>query len=271
MRLLVLLAGCIFISSTFAQRCKHPGDRLRDARRCDAFFVCETGGRKTRMLCPKAPVGSPLSKGEDRLRFNAAKKVCDWPGNVDCNGKTTPTKKTRTTKKVTTTTKKPRPITTPKPVIDDIPKKQKVCFKAKGQSPGTFRVRPGHITSIKITHQRGRVTCDLNTRGTYSYFGCSKLFDGYLAMVIVDNKNKVIFPPRDIVKVNKWGFYMWEDENGDYYKPTDKRLTFNFDKPVKVHRDAEEYTLWYGEDFLGLSEASDNDGEVCTRVEVHYK
>lgn len=221
------------------------------------------------MLCPRAPRNSPLSRGHDRLRFNAKYSVCDWPGNVKCgyNHKTT-------TKKPVTV--RPSPVTEiqPSPTPVEIPLKQKVCFESKSDKPGTIRVHPGKsISRLKITHQRGRITCDTLTRDTKSRFGCSTHFRDYIGIVIADSNRKLVFPPKSVKKLNKWGFYKWEKPKsvGDgLYDGMDKQLILDFDTPYKVGGRTGELYLWYGEDFLNVEEAG-NRGRVCTRVEVSYQ
>ena len=236
--------------------CRRTGDRIPDPNRCDGFIVCSTGGRKEKMVCPKAPANSPLSRGHDRLRFNSQLMVCDWPGNVVCESDRKPT-----------TTKKPVTIGTPKTKID-IPKKQKVCFESKGDKPGSFKVRSGEsITQLKISHQRGRVTCDTTTDDTNSRFGCSKHFLGYVGIVVADKNRKIVFPRKK--ELNKWGFYKLKAPSGQFYTGNDKRVIINFDTPFKVGQQTELF-LWYGEDFLNVEEAG-NNGRVCTRVEVNYQ
>ena len=229
------------------------------------------------MLCPKAPANSPLSRGHDRLRFNPKYSVCDWPGNVDCdsNRKLITTKKTVTARPAPITVRPDltvtvRPSSGPTPV--EIPRKQKVCFESKGDKPGTIRVLPGKfITQLKISHQRGRVTCDTLTKNTKSRFGCSKHFSGYIGIVVADSNRKLVFPPMEVQQLNKWGFYKWQKPNGDgVYDGMDKKLILDFETPYKVSQQTDELYLWYGEDFLNVEEAG-NRGRVCTRVEITYQ
>lgn len=242
------------------------------------------------MLCPKTPKNSPLSRGHNRFKFNAQLKVCDWPANVQCENDNKQTKlpkkqknskkrrnkqkrkksvkKSKKTRKQPNTT--PTPPTTPKDSNDIILMKQRVCFQAKGDKPGRFKVRPGgHISRLTITHQRGRLSCDTNTRGTSSRFGCSIHFSGYLGIVVADSSRNLVFPPREVKRLNAWGFYRWMTPEGRMYTENDRQLVFNFVTPYKIGKGVDELFLWYGEDFLNVEEAG-NRGRVCARVEVVY-
>lgn len=48
------------------------GTFQRDLRRCDAYFVCGSGGEVSSGLCPQP------------FLFNEAAQACDWKENVDC-------------------------------------------------------------------------------------------------------------------------------------------------------------------------------------------
>jgi hypothetical protein len=214
------------------------------------------------MLCPKAPVGTPLVGEETRLRFNAEIQVCDWPGNVECGGATKTTKKpTKKPKKTSPPVKKTKSLSVTR---------GRACIGAKGDKPGTFKVKPGRIKQIKLQHLGGKLTCNKTFAGSDSFWGCSKHFSGYLGIVIADENNKVIFPPKSVVKINRWGFYMWEDPSGTYYTENSKSLIFNFKTPVEVDSKAKKYSIWYGEDFLNIEEG-ENAGKVCASVVVTYK
>ena len=114
----------------------------------------------------------------------------------------------------------------------------------------------GEISSIKLVHLSGRVSCAAR-QNRFSNWGCD--VGENLATYITNVSNKIVFPPISGVKTYKLSG-IWSNS---------PELTFNnLTVPMKVST-GEQFRVWYGEDLKGQSE-HDNGGKTCSDVFALY-
>lgn len=132
-----------------------------------------------------------------------------------------------------------------------------VCFGAKNHQFGRFYApKGGRLAAIKLVHLYGYVSSDTGKVCQWSYWGC-----GYdeINVVVTTKSNHVLFPPSQFIKSStKWskiiGYNSWSPE----------LVLSVFSHPYWVSS-GQELRLWYGEDFVNLSEG-DNGGRACCDV-----
>ena len=135
---------------------------------------------------------------------------------------------------------------------------KEVCFGARGNSYGTFSMpHNGEISSIKLVHLSGRVSCAARQKNRFSNWGCD--VGEFLATYITSVSNKIVFP--DISGVKKYKLSgIWSNS---------PEVTFNnLTVPMKVST-GEQFRVWYGEDLKDQSE-HDNGGKTCSDVFALY-
>ena len=164
------------------------------------------------------------------LFFNDKIKVCDWPRNVECylyQGKT--------------------------------------CYGSYGEKYGTFKSsQTGYLSSLKLIHLDGYVTCKYYKPTYKSFWGCNSEDTGFKYLVntwITKSNDQVIFPVTTTTPYDIFGNYKLEgfDQLSGYLK-------WDADKydPIMLQQ-GEELKIWYGEDYNNIHEF-DNDGEHCVEV-----
>ena len=136
-----------------------------------------------------------------------------------------------------------------------------VCFAAKGDKPGKFRLnQDGAVYAMKLVYRSGYVGC--SGVGTASHWGCNNSgSQKHIGVLVTDNKNEIIFPK---VEINSSGFYRLPgyNLNSSYVAFTD------FSTPM-YGRKGQDLYLWYGEDFYDSTEA-DNIGATCADVYAKF-
>ena len=116
----------------------------------------------------------------------------------------------------------------------------------------------GEITSFKLVHLRGEVSCSQTVAGHYSYWGCAK--NEWLDTLLTNGRNAVFFPQNH----NKLGRYQLPGIRSNSIELTFNNLTV----PLRVAT-GQEFRVWYGEDLRDRSE-SDNGGQTCMDVYALY-
>lgn len=136
---------------------------------------------------------------------------------------------------------------------------REVCFGVRNDSFGSFRMQfSGKITSMRLVHLSGNVTCYSTQPNEYSYWGCKR--NDRLRTIITDSRNSRVFPSQ----TNLPRFYQLHG-----IKSYSEKLTFsNLTIPLKVGI-GQEFRVWYIEDFRNQSE-SDNNGKTCADVYALY-
>jgi len=127
-----------------------------------------------------------------------------------------------------------------------------VCFGARGSQFGTFKIKKsGLLSSIKLVHKSGQVSCRIPTSGL-SFWGCGT--NSISAMITTDG-DQVLFP------VGAKGPWF----NIPEYNSKSPELIYPYaSNPVKVSA-GQTLRLWYGEDLRHYTE-SDNSGKSCADV-----
>lgn len=136
---------------------------------------------------------------------------------------------------------------------------REVCFGARNDSFGSFRMQfRGKITSMRLVHLSGNVTCDSTQPNYYSYWGCQN--NDRLRTIVTDSRNSRVFPSQTDLK----RFYTLHG-----IKSFSDKLTFyNLTIPLKVEI-GQEFRVWYIEDFRNEFE-SNNNGKTCADVYALY-
>ncbi len=138
--------------------------------------------------------------------------------------------------------------------------KSPVCFGARGDQYGKFTTfnRNIFVSQFMLVHRTGTVTCNKNSKGAYSYWGCIP-HTARLEVILTDQKNKILAP--DASKVHsKFGRYTLAG-----YTSSSSALVFCAPKKPHCVFANSELRLWYGEDFRGYAE-SDNAGKTCADI-----
>lgn len=140
-----------------------------------------------------------------------------------------------------------------------------VCFGAKNDQFGRFSVRSsGRLTTLKLVHLYGYVTCDTRQITYWSYWGCGVYYSGdKINVVITTAANHVLLPPSQII-VHQGA--KWSRVPG--YTSVSPELVLSFFNPYSV-QSGQELRLWYGEDFVNVSEG-DNGGTACIDIYAIY-
>merc|ERR1712136_203931 len=132
-----------------------------------------------------------------------------------------------------------------------------VCFAAKDDKPGMFRLNQnGAVYALKLVYRSGYVGC--SHMGTASHWGCNNSeSQKSVGVLVTDDKNEIIFPKTEI---NSGGFYRIPGYtlNSTFVAFTD------LSSPMYGSKGQELY-LWYGEDYMDLTE-EDNVGTTCADV-----
>jgi len=132
--------------------------------------------------------------------------------------------------------------------------KSNVCFGAKNNQFGTFRIRQtGTLNSIKLVHKNGYVACWCGWGMEKTKFGCNER----LSTVITNQRNQVAFPSN----LRYDGFYKLPPYTG-----RSKELVL--DNPTSHNyfvRNGQEMRIWYGEDLKDHWD-HDNCGTSCVDV-----
>ena len=133
---------------------------------------------------------------------------------------------------------------------------REVCFGARDDSFGSFRMQlNGNITSVRLMHLTGNVTCSRNK--PYSYWGCGD--NEMLRTIVTDSGNGKVFPSQSLERSYKLRGI----------KSNSEELTFsNLTKPLKVET-GQEFRVWYNEDLRNEFE-NDNNGKTCADVYALY-
>ena len=133
---------------------------------------------------------------------------------------------------------------------------KEVCFGARGNSYGTFFMpQNGDISSFKLVHLRGRVSCGRADRS--SNWGCEAGVK--LATFLTNASNDIVFPPGAEIKQYELSG-IWSNST---------ELTFNnLTVPMRVST-GQQFRVWYSEDLKDKSE-DDNGGETCMDIYALY-
>ena len=134
---------------------------------------------------------------------------------------------------------------------------KEVCFGARGNSYGAFFMpKNGDISSFKLVHLRGRISCDAD-KNRFSKWGCE--VGDHLWTYLTNADNKVVF--------RYMSGNMFYRLSGIWSNSTE--LTFNsFTVPMRVST-GQEFRVWYSEDLKDVSE-HDNEGETCMDIYALY-
>lgn len=140
-----------------------------------------------------------------------------------------------------------------------------MCFGAKNDQFGRFSVRStGRLTTLKLVHLYGYVTCDTRQITYWSYWGCGVYYSGdKINVVITTAANHVLLPPSQII-VHQGA--KWSRVPG--YTSVSPELVLSFFNPYSV-QSGQELRLWYGEDLVNVSEG-DNGGTACIDIYAIY-
>ena len=136
--------------------------------------------------------------------------------------------------------------------------KSPVCFGAEGNQYGHFSYSQNvFVSQFMLVHRSGTVTCNKNSKGRYSYWGCTP-DHANMGVVLTDDQNEILAPASSTV--NQHGWY-----NLAGYTSSSSAVVFCHKKPHCIFRVNGELRLWYGQDLKGYTE-SDNTGKTCADV-----
>lgn len=143
------------------------------------------------------------------------------------------------------------------------PLNQEVCFEAKGDRPGTFKLtKAGFLQGVRLTHKNGGVKCSHG--GELTNFGCNyQWVKGGVGVVITDIGKSVIFPLEHIKHLD-WTFF----HSSGNHENSAVLSYYNDHKPTYFEAGT-EFKVWYAEDLHNKSEG-DNSGKSCSTVSVLY-
>ena len=137
--------------------------------------------------------------------------------------------------------------------------KSPVCFGAKGDDFGRFSYhRNIFVSSFKLVHRSGKVSCLKTRADSYSYWGCWPSHNPNLGAILTDQNNNILAPDASTVQSSGW-------YNLPGYSSSSSVLVFTKSgKPHAIFAN-NELRLWYGEDLRGSTEG-DNTGKTCADV-----
>ena len=137
-----------------------------------------------------------------------------------------------------------------------------MCFGAKGNSYGLFAAPiDGNLVAIKLVYQFGYVTCDVDYKNSWSFWGCGT---DLVNTVITDRHNHTLMPPIQFEKsVSGSKYYKIPG-----YDSTSPEIIISLFSPTQVLA-GKQLHLWFGEDLENRVE-DDNGGRVCCTVYAMY-
>ena len=140
----------------------------------------------------------------------------------------------------------------------------KVCFGAKGHTPGSFKSRHG-LTAymIAIHYKSGGVYCNRQRPTPFSCQANNWKFNN-LGVFMTNSRNHPIVPQSPTYPENYRG-KGWYTLNG--YTPESRLVLLDAGHSYRGHRIRRGETLrvWYGEDLYNYTEG-DNGGRSCVDV-----
>ncbi|XP_031565773.1 uncharacterized protein LOC116300938 [Actinia tenebrosa] len=147
-----------------------------------------------------------------------------------------------------------------------------VCFGAKNSSYGRFDLKQnGTITTVKLVHLFGYVTCNYKHQSASSNWGCgayvsgaNKTFPDKLLTIITNDKNQKILPQDEYIEKPNILAYVLP---GEFTSQSPELIFPNFTTPMKVAA-GQEYRIWYGQDLLDVFEDK-NNGTACADVYMY--
>ncbi|XP_066920916.1 uncharacterized protein [Clytia hemisphaerica] len=144
---------------------------------------------------------------------------------------------------------------------------QPICYKPSYRSPALFRLpMTGKISSIKLEHVSGYISCSIRKEKSYWACGCCYHSTSVLTL-ITDAKDNPQFPVQNYeTRVGHKEFTV------PGFNQMSKFLVLPAPKedPLYYGRKDEVLKVWFGEDFVSWA-TTDNSGEHCVHVWVNYQ
>lgn len=195
-----------------------------DPERCDGFISC-SNEIPYRMAC------------QSNLYYNIEKDQCDYPENVDCEGRY--------------------------PLVHQ----GETCYDARDRRPGTFAATSsGAIVELKLVHKSGYLNCYKYDDLSRSIWGCNNrdvsAEKPFGTVITTAESDKVVLPLDTVSHTPGW-FYGLDG----FDKDSPILVLTDYSKSVKVSK-GQTMRVWYGEDLTGVAVA-DNEGTHC--VDVYAK
>lgn len=142
----------------------------------------------------------------------------------------------------------------------------KVCYQGLGSGYGSFTVnKNGMISSLKLQHISGLITCDANDpRFGSSIWSCGILKD-QLTTFVTNDKNHIIFPPGVRLKgiVSRITY-----SNRSLFEIGEKFLWY-YGPTIKILRGT-ELRIWNGNDLASDRSDLNNAGVHCVNVYAQF-
>ena len=140
-----------------------------------------------------------------------------------------------------------------------------VFFGAKDDSYGIFTTAiSGNITTFKLTHQHGHVSCHAPDPSYQSKWGClwPPLIPNQMATLITDNDRNLLLPTNDY-RSNSWGCTFYSLPWATTESP--ELLFDNFSSPLMVESN-QELQIWFSEDVFGWGDSDNGLERTCVAV-----
>lgn len=139
-----------------------------------------------------------------------------------------------------------------------------ICYGSKGNDYGAFRIQnDAIITSVKLEHVSGLISCDVNTPTFGSGIWTCSDDSNLLTTFITNIKNEIIFPPgvtlQELTKQIKIS-------DSSVYKLTEKDMVYN--SPILAVAANTELRIWNANDLASDISDQNNGGTHCVNVYV---